>query len=178
MKYLTATFEDIEKKYGKDVSPLYKEQLYEPLMISPTGHGYQGVVLQDKKQDKIISHLTGKPVQTINTSHVKSHGKALKIKTVPEYKAFFGLSPKIPLVSQAISKQLSERAHRMIKTTKFSSIRFNSETSKQVNEKTREQRIASSRAIREVTSFKNKHGLCQAQVDARLLIVRSIVKEP
>ena len=89
---MPATLSDIQRKYGESIYPLYKDTIHEPYMESDTGNGYQGVVLYDEKEDKIISHLSGKPIEKINKSHLLKYG----LNSLNEYRERFGLNKNVP----------------------------------------------------------------------------------
>ena len=158
---MTATLADIQRKYGDSVYPLYKDQMHEPYMESNNGIGYKGVVMYDELEDKVQCAECGKWFEALST-HLKIH----KL-TGREYKDSNGLFYKVPLCSKKLSNKRSMSAiiHNTKRTNLLKGYKHNKGSRILVN--------AQQRAALKIQS-KNKHGLCDAQVAARLLVVRDI----
>lgn len=81
----------------KPVDDLAKE----PLMESPSGYGYQGVVLYDDVADKVQCHECGEWFRSVS-SHISFHG--LRSREYKEkYELNFGTPLNIPSISTATS---------------------------------------------------------------------------
>lgn len=168
---MPATLADIQEKYGDSVYPLYKDQMHEPYMECENGNGYLGVVLYDRDQDKIISHLSGKPIKKINKSHLVKYG----MNSFDEYRQKFGLNKNVPLQSVYISEKQRHTAVGNIKAKKMNdggTKRMALKASKIAAIK------ATSRPAKNTVMWKNKSGLCDAQIAARLTVIKEIVGSP
>ena len=167
---MPATLQDIQKKYGDSVYPLYKDVMHEPYMEAEKGHkGYQGVVLYNEEKDKVQCAICGEWFEQLG-QHVNSH----KMKA-DEYRRTFGLGSKVALCTPTVSKKLSDNVSpemkEFIKKRGAEILKAMPEEKKVLNRK----RILQYR--REAIGFKNLTGLCRAQIEARLLVIRDIVKK-
>lgn len=103
---MPATLNDIQRKYGESVYPLYKDQMHEPYTENDNGAGYAGVVLYDELEDKVQCSECGKWFKWITLTHLKSH----KINSHAEYKQKYGLNKRTALCSKEMSKKHSVNA--------------------------------------------------------------------
>ena len=163
--YMPATLADIQRKYGESVLPLYKDQMHEPYMEE--AHGYLGVVLYDEHEDKIQCAECGNWYQSLQTHLIKAHNK-----TTSEYKEQMGLNKSTALCSVGLSNKRS-----IISTETFR--KFNKEGigRKVLTKKWRESpEIMGNKGNQHMKRMieKNKHGLCDAQISSRLVIVRDM----
>jgi len=166
---MPATLADIQRKYGESVYPLFKDEMYEPYMETNNGIGYKGVVLYDELEDKIQCSVCGKWFRRLS-SHLKIH----KINT-EEYRKENGLNLRTPLCSKEQSSFYSKNGKESWKKNKKKIIRqlrrnaiLNKD--KRVKEKiSKRVKISASSVM-----YKNRYGLCDAQMVARLVIVRDM----
>lgn len=100
---MPATLADIQRKYGANVMPWYKDPINEPYGEAENGYGYQGVVLYDEIEDRLLSNLDGKWYKKISPAHCKKYG----LSTISEYKERFGLMKKIGLVNKDLSERIA-----------------------------------------------------------------------
>lgn len=157
---MPATLNDIQKKYGESVYPLYKDQMHEPYMENDNGKGYKGVVLYDELEDKVRCEECGKWFVFLPRHVCAAHG----FSSVKEYKNKYGLLDKTPLVSKARSKLSSDTMKESIAKGKIkcSGGKFGKKASRGNEWKQKAQ-------------AKNEKNLCDAQVAARLIVVRDMV---
>lgn len=155
---MPATLADIQKKYGESVYPLYKDQMHEPYMENDNGIGYKGVVMYDEHEDKVQCHICGKWFQFLPPHIAKFH----KV-TAKKYRDDGGINNTAALCSVNYSKQRSELA----KSNAYNSI--STQFKKGVPNH-------NYRAVKPKPKmmYKNKFGLCDAQIAARLVIVRDM----
>lgn len=155
-QFMPATLADIQRKYGESVYPLYKDQMHEPYMENDNGIGYKGVVIYDELEDKVQCAECGEWFNELGKHVVSTHG----FKDSKEYKQKQGMYLSTPLCSPSVSKKISDR------TKGFGGrIKGGHNTTKGV--KPTHHRTKS-------MMYKNKYGLCDAQVAARLAIVRDM----
>jgi hypothetical protein len=157
---MPATLNDIQAKYGDQVYPLYKDQMHEPYMENDNGIGYKGVVMYDEHEDKVQCSECGKWYK-----HLAPHIYFKHKKRVEQYKEEHGLYQKTPLCSKNFSIKMSNSATEMVRTGWKSSSRF----IKGVGPTIRRKRNKS-----DVMQYKNSHGLCDAQIASRLVVVREM----
>lgn len=159
---MPATLADIQRKYGESVYPLYKEQMHEPYMENPNGIGVQGAVLYDEVEDKVQCSSCGKWFKWINQKHLSKCG----FETIDEYKDTYGLNRNTPLCGKSYSELQSKKAVNWNRSHR----RNRREARRQafLSLKVRTSKPNSSVMV------KNKFGLCDAQVAARLHIVREV----
>lgn len=131
--------------------------------------GYKGVVLHDKEEDKILCSECGKWFFSLG-KHLNSEHNM----TADEYREKHGLYKSVALCSEKYSTQRSEVAQKAL--TGFSYKKRDSRiTGKQQEEEHRKKRLLSSiNAKKYKMMTKNRYGLCDAQIAARLLIVRDM----
>jgi len=150
------TFEDLEKRLGKDLYPIYKEKLREPLIRD--GFGSKGVLMKDKVNGNLMCHECGKTYQHLGT-HIKTHKKTAK-----QYKISHGLLIGGPLTTKEISanrRKIALKIGFVNKNTQFSN--GNSSRKGLKNPPP--------------TSYHNKYGTCSPeQLRVRMLILADIVK--
>ena len=150
---MPATLADIQRKYGDSVYPLYKELMQEPYMDMNNGEGYAGTVLYDEEQDKILCAECGKWFKALAV-HLRIHS----INT-NEYKDKFSLLRKTPLCRPETSRMASIRA---VKTN------FGNYGKKNHLFSTK----GKANNFGKKMQYKNRFGLCDAQIVSRLIIVR------
>jgi ribosomal protein S27E len=165
---MPATLQDIQKQYGEDIYPLYKEQMHEPYMEAHDGDGYQGVILYDKKKDKIRCDVCKEWVMQIG-----GHSKLKHKISAREYRDKFGFTYNVPLCTPSISKKRSDAAIKGIQEkTLFT---FTKGHSNKYTQFERKKHSVSLRKAGSKISRLNKKGLCDAQIHSRLIIVRDMV---
>ena len=150
------------------IRSLYKA--HEPFMEVSVGHGYQGVLMYDDQEDKIQCHLCGKYYALLGKHTFMAHGLLSS-----DYRQQFGLSSKMPLCANRISRRAREtiERHPEMKVKGAASLKkhrltlSHSEWSK----------IA--KRGKSVMSRQNTLGLCDLQMRARWEVVEKIVgREP
>ena len=161
---MPATLFDIQKKYGESVYPLYKDQMHEPYMENDTGTGYSGVVLYDEIVDKIRCDECGNWFSSLSAHLRLKHGD-----TVREYKEKHEILIGTPLCSQKYSAARSLVALKNVELGKFKP--------PYITKRFRSSKERSELAIvaRKKLQFKNAHGLCPAQIVARLILARDML---
>lgn len=171
---MPATLFDIQKKYGESVYPLYKEQMHEPYMENEKGEGYQGVVLYDELEDKVQCAECGEWFKNMGQHVAKGHKISAR-----EYKTKQGLFQITPLCTPSHSKIQRERMkNRMINNPEKMGGLFTSKRTKQYQKTiTISDHRERAEKSRNTSQFKNNNGLCDAQIVARLEIVRSMAKK-
>jgi hypothetical protein len=75
-----------------------------PLMQNEEGYGFQGVLLQDEKHEKVQCSGCGEWFAKITPRHLQS----CCALSIPEYKVKFGLKSSQGLISDSLSRKLSE----------------------------------------------------------------------
>ena len=166
---MASTLADIQAKYGDSVYPLYKDEMHEPYMESDNGIGYKGVVMYDELEDKVQCSECGKWFINITNTHLRSH------KLTPtEYKNKNGLLLGTPLISKSLSRTKSINMQRVWEEDvrireSFGKLR------KMVKEGTNSMSSDQNRESHLKIQSKNKRGLCDAQVAARLEIVMEMM---
>lgn len=145
------------------IRPLYKA--HEPFMEVPTGHGFQGVIMYDDKEDKIQCHLCGKWFAFL-TPHLNREHR----KTADDYRLAFGLPMRIGLCGAAVSRQRSVNARHLIAENKGFSASAG-KLSKNFHKKRRYKRKPGSLHAASV----NRVGLCLLQMKARYEVVAHTV---
>lgn len=155
---MPATLADIQAKYGDSVYPLYKDQMHEPYMENKNGVGYQGVVMYDELEDKVQCAECGKWYKQLGSHNYKTHGTRAK-----EYKEKYGLFYNTQLCSKSLSTSRSIRLTNLKKQGKINVGKYG--------------RISSFRKDggkrQNIIQNKNRKGLCDAQIIARLAIISS-----
>src|SRR3990167_2432234 len=99
------TFEDLEKRLGKDLYPIYKEKIREPLIRD--GFGSKGALMENVTTTNLMCHECGNEF-----AHLGRHIGLVHGKTAREYKDDHGLARKIGLVSKVVSKKISDATIR------------------------------------------------------------------
>src|SRR3990167_260280 len=152
---MPATLFDIQKKYGEQVTLLYKDSGNEPYMESENGIGYQGTVVYDQLQDKILCNECGKWYETLSSHLPRIHKTDQK-----NYRDKYGINYNIGICSKRLSRKFSETAINNIKTNK------NFASHNGLNQGTHSQRKTFT------TQYKNRFALCDAQTAVRLAVIR------
>lgn|SRR3990167_7225099 len=171
---MPATLADIQAKYGKDVFPENKDEMYEPFVENENGIGYLGVILRNVKTDLILCNLCGGWKESIGThlydSFIYRDSLHIGIKNTLEYREKYGLFKKDPLCSKRLSSLLSINAinnNKFMKVSKAGNIkRF------QNKDKQQEKSLEAHRKM----SYKNKYGKCDEQIRVRIERIKKIVK--
>lgn len=105
---MPATLNDIQRKYGESVYPLYKDQMHEPYMENDSGFGYQGVVMYDELEDKVQCSICGGWFKLITHTHLKRHG----LTSAREYKEIAGINKTTPVCGKGYSEFRSKNAQK------------------------------------------------------------------
>ena len=159
---MAATLADIQRKYGDNVYPLYKDEMRAPYMEKKSGYGYQGVVMYDENEDKVQCHICGKWFQFL-PAHIKdAHG----IDT-EEYREKGQLTKKVSLCSKGYSKKRSKQA----KAGRYGEYAANLRKGRTIRQNPKDTSIATKKA-KSLMGFKNQYGYCDAQIAAALVAVR------
>ena len=148
------------------IRPLYKAE--EPFMEVPVGHGFQGVMMYDDKDDKVQCHLCGKWYSFL-APHLSSTHKLTSI----DYKLEFGLPMNIGLCSQEFSRKKSVYALRMIEDLKPG---FGDHAGKKLPAGFHKRRNYVRKQRKVYPAYQNKFGLCALQMKSRYEVVAEIVK--
>lgn len=166
---MPATLDDIQRKYGESVYPLYKDQMHEPYMESESGKGYAGVVLYDELEDKVQCAECGKWFKDLGAHLYRNQYKM----TIKAYKRKHGIYGHVALCSKAKSKKLSkgQRVAWSNKSDEEKKKQLSYLAKGRIGHK-REQRIAFGSNMQ-----KNKYGFCDAQIASRLIIVREMTNK-
>lgn len=78
----------------------------EPLRKFELGFGYRGVLIYNKKLDKVQCHYCGRMFRMLNNGHLKTHGLTAK-----EYKQKTELAPTTALIGEGTRLKLIERPY-------------------------------------------------------------------
>ena len=159
---MPATLADIQKKYGDSVYPLYKGEA--PYMENDNGIGYKGVVMHDEDEDKVQCSECGKWFSDLGT-HLGAHGHSSHGITVKDYREKHGLLTSVQLCSKRKSRLLSENMKKRWR-------RGDMDNSLKNLEKGRVDHGEKIKASKQKMQHKNKFGYCDAQIAARIVIVR------
>jgi predicted transcriptional regulator len=143
----------------KRVGKLIKEE------VTPKSFGYQGIVLYDELEDKVQCSECGEWFEALQ-AHVRIKHK----KTVGEYKADFGINRQTPICSKKVSETLSKVA----KKSNLARFKFKKGHYIKPPRTSIKRRIELSKIGKQSTQTKNQHGLCDAQIAARLVVVRDM----
>ena len=162
---MPVTLFDIQRKYGESVYPLYKDQMYEPYMENNNRIGVKGAVLYNELEDKIQCSRCGKWFE-----HLQAHVRIRHKETLGHYKAHFGINQQTPICSKRVSKMRSKIAEE-----KLSRYKFNKGHNIIPSRSSEKRRLELSKMAKQSAQTKNKHGLCDAQIAARLVVVRDMV---
>lgn len=144
-----------------DLIPLYKAE--PPFMAYKSGHGYLGVLLEDRETGKVQCHLCGKLIKNIPKHLYHSHNNL----PAEEYRKEVGLGSTMPLVCSDTSKRLRESGwtdlseqDRERKHQKL--IKNNREVHRRGAPASRKNGNNGKRAIQ----YNNRFGTCEAQARA------------
>src|SRR3990167_3333610 len=140
------------------IKPLYKA--VEPFMEVKSGYGYQGVLLYDDIADRLQCHTCGEWYR-----HLGAHIRASHKIHADDYKIENGLLLRTALCVPGISekrKDISLKFREQIMRGWFKSNLKGLKHRHRVH-------------ARRTMMFKNKHGLCDAQMKARYLVVKNII---
>lgn len=152
-----------------EMYPDYVETLYKlepPYRRVDEGYGFYGVVLLDTKADKIQCHICGKWFRSL-CSHVKNkHGLRLR-----DYKLKYGISLMTPLVCRGVSRRLSETSSSNPDRHKNLLLGH----TRKVRNKSLRVRRGSMIYSQNSAMYKNKNGICDAQLRRRYEVVQDIV---
>ncbi len=161
---MPATLDDIQRKYGGSVYPLYKDVMHEPYMENDGGTGYQGVVLYDDLSDKVQCADCEEWFGALCTHVVRVHG----YKDAREYKEKQGLFPNTPLCVPRVSESFSNNAKHLENLSQLMKTRKSFTKGDQ-----RAPRGAEHYTHR--LMLKNRNGYCDAQIAGRLAVVRAMI---
>jgi hypothetical protein len=149
------TLNDIQNKYGESIYPLYKDEMYEPYMENDSGYGYKGVVMYDEEKDKLQCSICGEWFSSLASHLAKAHGKKAE-----DYKDEQGIHRNVALVTKEISRKISYTARKNLESGIIPST-WNRGTGNR----------GTGKRYKVKMQHKNKHGLCDAQIAARVIIV-------
>jgi hypothetical protein len=161
---MPATLADIQVKYGDHVYPLYKDQMHEPYMEEYSSIGYKGVVLYDEIEKKIQCQECGGWYTSLSNHVINGHGI-----TAREYKKAHNLPIKVPLCSPEYSFIKRKEALK-----RSLSGRMGGKKGMKWSKETLEKRRVASKNGKNTVWFKNKFGLCEAQMTYRLSVVQKM----
>ena len=150
------------------IETLFKaEAPFEPVA---NGHGFKGILLLDKIEDKIQCHLCGRWFKLLS-SHLKSKHET----TNDFYKRQFGLPLSFPLCARSVSQSHSTRALRAENLANLARVADPA----RATHRSRSRRKQFTKYGKMNAAFLNAHGLCHDQIMRRFLIVTDMVgKEP
>jgi len=143
-----------------------KKLIYADLTKMPkrVSAGYGGVILYDEVNDKVqcseCGEWYGQLVRHIAGKHTGHN------MTMTEYRNKHGLLKSASLTSLSLSRQRSATMKERRKTMKYQS------NGSQMNSLTSDTRSKIVKNFTTKTQFKNKKGLCDAQMAARLMVVK------
>lgn len=157
---MPATLADIQKKYGGAVYPLYKDESLEPYMNNSNG-GYLGVVLYDGDKDKVRCDECGEWFTTLNSHHLRKHKLDVR-----RYKNKYGILLKSAMQSKKMSGQQSSGAMNRHK--------IHTGAKDLLKKHAHDKRRFKKKNVGDKIGHKNKYGLCDAQIAARLIIARDM----
>jgi hypothetical protein len=160
---MPATLADIQKKYGESVYPLYKDETHEPYMENDNGIGYKGVVMYDELIDKIQCSICDGWYDNLS-AHI-FHGHGIQDE---KYREDYGLPKTIPLCSIGNSMRISKKTKEM--ATKKNS-KWGGKKGMRWSDETLKKRAVAVKKGKNTIWYKNKFGLCDAQIAARLIVV-------
>lgn len=161
---MPATLADIQRKYGESVYPLYKDQMHEPYMEGDNGIGYKGVVMYDEVDDKVQCAECGKWFKFITEGHLRTHQT-----NQLDYRKTYGINKSTPLCTPSFSSTMRDLTFERIKQVgkKWGFPKGNKHGNKISKTENMESHTTS--------QYKNKYGLCDAQIAARMVIVAKSV---
>lgn len=141
------------------IRPLYKAEA--PFMEVNVGHGFQGVIMYDDKEDKVQCHLCGKWYR-----HVGLHAQGAHKIASDDYKDRFGLTRKIALCATSVSSTRSGVMNRLRSSGRMPPCKRLSRAFY------KRRKFRNGQAT---VSFKNRNGLCDLQMFTRYQVVKKIV---
>lgn len=157
------TEKQIEKEQGMDVEALYKGQ--PPFMRFPGGFGYLGVVLINRKTDRVQCHMCGAWLAQITDSHTRLHKLSIW-----EYKQKIGVFKKTPLINRKTQSLLKAQgkknqialAARMVKDPSIEARRIES------IRKAQKASLKGHGKPSRIMQRRNHFGICEEQLKYRL----------
>lgn len=102
-------FKDLKDYDNSPTGKVYTGVAKEPLMENKSGHGYQGVLLQDETRQFVQCSNCGEWFKKISVKHLEKCSNG-EIESVNDYKERFGLLKTTGLVSDETSLRLTENA--------------------------------------------------------------------
>lgn len=161
---MPATLADIQRKYGDSVYPLYKDEMHAPYMENDNGIGYKGVVLYDEHEDKVQCAECGGWFKLLS-SHIKVH----QYENTDQYKDAHGLFRKVALCSKNDSATRRRNVSDARRVGKMGSWYADNLTG--IKATSPEYKKATRSKTKKI-QYKNQFGLCDAQIAARLVVVK------
>ena len=150
------------------IETLFKAEA--PFAPVANGHGFMGILLLDKMEDKIQCHLCGRWFKWLEPHLRRTHETTTHL-----YKRQFGLPLSFPLCSRGLSHSKSKSSSRQENLKHLARVRCR-DIRTHLTTSRRKQYAKYSRTS---AAFLNKHGLCHDQILRRFLIVADTVgKEP
>ena len=150
------TLQQIKTRYGDDVIPLQKA--IAPFMPFKGGFGYRGMLLYDSTEDKIMCHFCGLWRNQLNGTHLRTHDL-----TAREYKIETGINQTYGLVSIGtllLRSKISKANYKDKKAKIVKGIKKYRKSTKG---------IKMSKLKKGTDMFYNRLGLCEAQLEERLI---------
>jgi len=154
------------------IETLFKaEAPFEPVA---NGHGFIGILLLDKMEDKIQCHLCGRWFKLLSPHLISKHDT-----TTDLYKRQFGLPLSFPLCSRGYSQTVSKLALHPERLKHLARGRDPIRLNRILRARSKKGLTESYKYAQTNAAFLNKHGLCHDQMLRRFLIVADTVgKEP
>ena len=153
----------------QSIDPDHIETIFkvvQPLKQIDGGHGFIGVLLRDKHNDKIQCHICGDWHVSVG-----KHSQVAHDVPADEYRYKFGLPLGFPLCNHEISKRNSDRAIEKNLAKKNFSKQWNKATLDRIRRKA----VRNHKHGKLCAAIQNKRGACPEQINRRYLIVSDIV---
>lgn len=141
---------------GNNIETLFKVE--PPLTVAPSNYGYIGVLLRNRETDKIQCHICGEWFKSVGSHSARKH----KINSY-EYRKTFSL----PLCFPLCSRKLSGRKSEIILERMANGYKPGFKNRKKFYKKQKYNTFYGTNT----EAYKNKRGLCNAQIDSRYLIL-------
>ncbi len=159
------SLEDIRKRYGPAVMPIYKSQP----PFERQEFGYKGLLLWNSETDQVLCNACGDWMIKIETNHLKHKHQMNAF----EYKQKFGLFKYVALEGVRLNEQRSVKRKEYIaknpevwEKTRGNAKKFNTEDLRE--------RVM----LRSIFQFRNRYGSCDAQLKFRYQLLRDKLGRP
>ena len=151
------------------IRPLYKS--VEPFMEVERGFGYLGVIQYDDVEDRVQCHVCGKWFKAL-PNHLKSHNMSSV-----DYRDIYSLPLRGGLLALGTAKKRSDVSSRPSNIKHLSKVRKHPWNVPSVQRRAMAHKVGRRVMLgKSRLSFKNKNGLCPAQIEARYTVVKEIVQ--